>query len=192
MPNIERTSDIGRTERRSACPLGRLLLRALWDLASTVVPAVLIALCVNVFVAQATEIEGPSMQPNLYYDQWVVLDKATFRFFRAPRRGDVVTFTIPGQEQALIKRVVGLPGETVEVRDGEVFINGQLLEEHWLTCQGGPNYPPQVVPPSHLFVLGDNRPNSQDSRYFGPVPTDRISGRALLVCWPLDQVKPVR
>jgi signal peptidase I len=101
----------------------------------------------------------------------------------------VVTFTIPGEKQALIKRVVALPGETVEVRGGQVFINGQPLDEHWLTCQGRPNYPPQVVPPLHVFVLSDNRPNSRDSRYFGPVPTDRISGRALLVCWPLDQAK---
>ena len=167
--------------------VGRSLLRALWDIVSTIVPAVLIALLVNVFVVQAMTIDGPSMQPNLYYDQHVMIEKITYRFVHGPRRGDVVTFDLPGEEIPLIKRVVALPGETVEVRDGQVFIDGELLEEPWITQLGGPGYSSTVVPPLHVFVLGDNRPSSRDSRYFGPVSLEQIIGRALFVYWPPDQ-----
>ena len=171
---------------------GRWLRRALWEVASTVLPALFISLFINVFVAQASVINGPSMQPNLYYDQWVLVERATYRFVHGPRRGDVVTFHVAGEEEALIKRVVALPGETIEVRGGQVFIDAQHLDEHWTTRLGGPDYPPTVVPPLHVFVLGDNRPNSRDSRYFGPVPVDRIIGRACVVCWPPGQLRTIR
>lgn len=170
---------------------GRFLLRALWDIVSTVVPAVLIALFINVFMAQAMVVQGPSMQPNLYLDHRVMVEKITYRFIHGPRRGDVVIVEVQGEEEPLIKRVVALSGETVEVRGGQVFINGQLLEESWTTQQGGPSYPSTVVPPLHIFVLGDNRASSRDSRSFGPVSVDQIVGRAWVVYWPLDQVKLV-
>ena len=186
--------ELGPVEPDSSPTFGtrHWLLRALWEVASTVLPALFISLFINVFVAQASVIDGPSMQPNLFYDQWVLVEKATYRFVHGPRRGDIVTFHVPAEEEALIKRVVALPGETIEVRGGQVFIDEQLLEEHWTTRLGGPDYPPTVVPPLHVFVLGDNRPNSRDSRYFGPVPVDRIIGRACLICWPPDQFKSVR
>lgn len=172
--------------------VGRFLLRTLWDIVSTIVPAVLIALLVNVFVVQAMTIDGPSMQPNLYYDQRVMIEKVTYHFVHGPRRGDVVTFDVPGEETSLIKRVVALPGETVKVRDGQVFIDGELLKEPWTTQLGGPNYPSTLVPPLHVFVLGDNRPSSRDSRYFGPVSLEQIIGRALFVYWPPGQAKSLR
>lgn len=172
-----------------ASSMGRFLLWVLREVASTVVPAVFIALFINVYVAQATVIDGPSMQPNLYYDQRVMVEKVTYRFLHGPRRGDVVTFDLPGENGALIKRVVALPGETVEVQGGRVFIDGHLLEETWTTQFGGPDYPPTVVPSLHVFVLGDNRPNSRDSRYFGLVPIDQVIGQAWLVYWPPDQIK---
>ena len=174
---------------RQASNIGRLLLRALWDLVSTIVPAIVIALFINVFVAQAMVVQGPSMQPNLYYDQRVMVEKVTYRLIHGPRRGDVVIVDVPGEEEPLIKRVVALSGETVEVRGGYVFINGQLLEEPWTTQQGGPNYASTLVPPLHVFVLGDNRGSSRDSRSFGPVSVDQLIGRAWLIYWPLDQVK---
>jgi signal peptidase I len=171
--------------------VGRLLWRTLWDVISTVVPAVVIALFINVFVAQAMVVQGPSMQPNLYYDQRVMVEKITYRLAHGPRRGDVVVVEVPGEEEPLIKRVVALPGEMVEVRGGRVFINGELLEEPWATRQGGPSYASTLVPPLHVFVLGDNRNSSRDSRSFGPVLVDQLIGRAWLVYWPLDQVKLV-
>ncbi|MCP4535704.1 MAG: signal peptidase I [Chloroflexi bacterium] len=190
MEELENTAPEPKMEKRGLIfRLGRFLLRALWEVMSTVVPAVLIALFINVYVAQATVIDGPSMQPNLYYDQQVMVEKVTYRFFHGPRRGDVVTFELPNEDSALIKRVVALPGETVEVRNGRVLIDGQLLEEPWTTQLGGPNHSPTVVPALHIFVLGDNRPNSRDSRYFGLVPIEQVTGHAWFVCWPLEEIK---
>lgn len=171
---------------------GRWLGRILWEAATVVVPALLITLVVNAFVAQAMVVDGPSMQPNLYYHQRVIVEKVTYRLERGPQRGDVVTINLPGEKEDLIKRVVALAGETVEVRGGQVWVNGQLLEEPWLTRPGGPDYGPTVVPAQHVFVLGDNRGNSRDSRYFGPLPVKRIVARAVLVYWPLDKIKRLR
>ena len=187
------TSEPGTGERDLASHAGRFVLRALWEIVTTVVPAVFIALFINVYVAQATVIDGPSMQPNLYYDQWVMMEKVTYRFLHGPRRGDVMVFDVPDEKISLIKRVVALPGETVEVRGGQVFIDEdeQPLEEPWTTQLGGPDYPPTLVPPLHVFVLGDNRPVSRDSRYFGPVPLDQVHGRAWIICWPPGQVKVI-
>ena len=171
--------------------VGHTLMRVVWDLVSTVVPAVIIALFINVFVAQAMVVQGPSMQPNLNYDQRVMVEKITYRFFHGPRRGDIVIVDVPGEDEPLIKRVVALSGETVEVRSGQVWINGELLEEDWATHRGGPNYPSTAVPPLHVFVLGDNRGSSRDSRSFGAVSVDRLVGRAWLLYWPLDKIKIV-
>lgn len=146
---------------------------------------------INVFVAEAALVEyGPSMQPNLYRGDRVMAEKVSYRL-HPPYRGDVVIADRPGNEVALIKRVVALPGETVEVRGGHTFINGQPIEEPWVTNFGGPSYPPTVVPPDHLFILGDNRSNSRDSRAIGPVPINSIKGHVWLVYWPLDQIKLV-
>jgi signal peptidase I len=152
------------------------------------VPAVLIALFINVFVVQATTIDGPSMQPNLYGGQRVMTEKITYRFIHGPRRGDVVIVEMPGEGIPLIKRVIALPGETVEVRGGQVFIDGQPLEEPWITQPGGPDYAATTIPPLHVFVLGDNRPSSRDSRSFGPVSMDQLAGHALFIYWPPDHI----
>ena len=168
----------------------RFIRSAVWELATAVLPALLIALCINVFAAEATTVDGPSMQPNLYRGYRVVTEKVSYRF-HPPHRGDVVIVARPGSEGSLIKRVVALPGETVEVRGGHVLINGQQIEEPWVTNFGGPNHPPTVVPADHVFILGDNRRNSRDSRAIGPVPVDTIKGRVRLIYWPLDEIKVV-
>jgi signal peptidase I len=172
--------------------IGHFLAWALKETAGTILPAVLIALFVNVFVAQAMVVHGPSMQPNLHYDQRVMVEKITYRLIHGPRRGDVVVIDVPGEDEPLIKRVVALPGETVEVQGGQVFIDGQMQEESWATRQGGSDHPPTLVPPLHVFVLGDNRASSRDSRAFGPVSMDQIVGRASFVYWPPDQAKSLR
>ena len=148
----------------------QFVARAIWELVITVCPALLVALFINVFVAEAALVEyGPSMQPNLYRGYRVMAEKVSYHL-HPPHRGDVVIVDRPGNEVSLIKRVVALPGETVEVRDGHTFINGQPIEEPWVTNFGGPSCPPMVVPPDHVFILGDNRSNSRDSRAIGPVP----------------------
>jgi len=126
------------------------------------------------------------MEPNLHTDQRLVVEKVSYRF-HGPRRGDIVVIRVPSQgEELLIKRVVGLPGETVEIRDGRVYIDGQLLDEPYASGSTRQGRTAQVVvPPLHVFVMGDNRDHSNDSRAFGPVPIDNIVGRAWLSYWPL-------
>jgi signal peptidase I len=166
----------------------RWALRALREIAETVVPAVAIALAINIFLAQATQVLGQSMEPTLHSSQRVVVEKVTYRFLHGPRRGDIVVIDLPGQTDMLIKRVVGLPGEAVEVRGGQVYIDGELLDEPWVASSSGGNYGPKTIPPLHIFVLGDNRGASNDSRSFGPVKIEYVVGHAWFSYWPLEHV----
>jgi signal peptidase I len=158
------------------------------DVVGTILPAVLIALLIHVFLAQATRVYGQSMQPNLQTNERLVIEKLSYRL-HGPRRGDVVVLHDPsGGSELLIKRVVGLPGERVTIADGQVFIDGVALDEPYLnqeTQGGGRSW---LVPPLQVFVMGDNRQASRDSRSFGPVGRDQIIGRALFRYWPLDQI----
>lgn len=167
------------------------LSRALRDLLGTVVPAVVIALLIHAFLAQATRVYGQSMHPNLHSNERLVVEKLSYRF-HGPRRGDVVVLRDPsGSPELLIKRVIGLPGERVTIANGQVFIDGVPLEEPYLdqeTQGGGRSW---IVPPFHVFVMGDNRSASRDSRNFGPVPLDLIVGRAIFRYWPPSQIGPV-
>ena len=157
------------------------------ELLTTIIPAILIAMFINVYVAEAAEIEaGPSMQPNLYVGYRVMTEKVSY-YLHDPRRGDVVLVERPIEAGNLIKRVIGLPGETIEVRDGHTFINGQPIDEPWVTHFGGASYPATVIPKDHVFVVGDNRPNSHDSRQIGPVHLDDLIGRGWFVYWPLSE-----
>jgi signal peptidase I len=164
------------------------LLQALREIAETVIPAVIIALVINLFLAQATQVLGQSMEPTLHSTQRVVVEKVTYRFFHGPRRGDIVVISLPEQSEMLIKRVVGLPGETIEVRGGQVYIDGGPLDESWTVNPGGGSYGPRDIPPLHVFVMGDNRGASNDSRNFGPVAIEHIVGHAWFSYWPLEYV----
>jgi len=163
------------------------LLRGLREIGETVIPAVVIALFINLFLAQATQVLGQSMEPTLHSSQRVVIEKITYRF-HGPRRGDVVVIDSPKQSEMLIKRVVGLPGETIEIRGDQVLVDGVILEEDWSVRHGGGSYGPETVPPLHVFVLGDNRGASNDSRSFGPVPIEDIVGHAWVSYWPPEDI----
>lgn len=163
------------------------LFRALREISETVIPAVIIALFINLFLAQATQVLGQSMEPTLHSSQRVVIEKVTYRF-QGPRRGDVVVVDSSRQSEMLIKRVVGLPGERIEVSEGRVYVNGDLLEESWAVKPGGGHYGPETIPPLHVFVLGDNRGASNDSRNLGPVPIEDIVGHAWISYWPLKDI----
>jgi signal peptidase I len=169
---------------------GRFLFTLAKEVVGTVLPAIFIALFINVFVAQAMVIEGPSMEPTLYYNERVVVEKLSY-FVHEPRRGDVVVIDMPEHVEPLIKRVLGLPGETIAVQDGQVFIDDSPVVEPWAPHLGGPDYPPTVVPAGHVFVLGDNRGHSNDSRAFGPVRIDQIIGRAWVIYWPFNEAGPI-
>lgn len=166
----------------------RIALRWLSEGVETIVPAVLIALLINLFLAQATRVYGQSMEPNLHSDQRLVVEKLSYNFHE-PRRGDIVVLQVSQAGSGLlIKRVIGLAGEKVEIKNGKVYINEQPLEEPYLSHQSQRDMRATVVPPEHVFVLGDNRGFSNDSRSFGAVPLDNIVGRAWFSYWPLDQV----
>jgi signal peptidase I len=168
-------------------------------------------------IVQNFKIEGSSMEPTLFTGQYILVNKlvyfhfdlnAPFRLlpgqeelsqrivypFHQPRRGDIVVFEYPRDvSKDYIKRVIGLPGDQVEIRDGNVFINGEQLDQPFLkgaptycvggySCNGGV----MTVPEGHIFVMGDNRANSSDSREWGELPLDRVVGQAWLIYYPVS------
>jgi signal peptidase I len=166
------------------------MLRIIREVLETMIPAVIIALLINLLLAQATRVYGQSMEPNLHTDQRLVVEKISYSRWwpvGGPQRGDVVVFRIDPNSDLLIKRVIGLPGDRVEIRAGQVYINGESLNEMYLTQPTYGDYGPVDVPPLHIFVLGDNRGFSNDSRAFGALSLETIIGRAWLSYWPPDQ-----
>jgi signal peptidase I len=172
------------------------LLHIARETLETIVPAILIALLINLFLAQATRVYGQSMEPNLHTDQRLIVEKLSYnRYLRqylgldGPQRGDVVVIHLDGQgDELLIKRIIGLPGDLVEIHDGQVFVNSRPLAEPYLTGVTTGFYGPTIIPPLHVFVLGDNRSFSNDSRNFGTVPLRDVVGRAWFSYWPLEQI----
>jgi signal peptidase I len=158
------------------------------ELLTSLLPALLLALLIRTVVAEAALVEGPSMQPNLYTGFAILAEKVSYHL-HSPQRGDVVLFDLPNETQPLVKRVLALPGETVAVRGGHVYIDGRPIDEPWVTYFGGPGYPTTRIPAGYVFVLGDNRGDSRDSRSFGPVPLGAIRGHVVLILWPLDRAR---
>ena len=141
-------------------------------------------------VASPFYVGSESMVPTLKVWDRVLINKLAYDL-EEPRRGDIVLFESPdGGEDPLIKRVVALPGDSVELHRGELFVNGEPQKEPYVNK----NYPdrsfyaPTTVPKDHVFAMGDNRANSQDSRIFGPVPEENIEGEAFLRFWPPDRI----
>ena len=151
-----------------------------------IVETVLLTAAIFLVVNAATgrfRIEGDSMEPNLHNGEYVLIDKVSY-LLHPPERGDVVVFTPPNNERDYIKRVIGLPGDTVEVRGGQVYVNGVMLDEPYLQQAILRDEPARIVEEGRYFVLGDNRNNSSDSRSFGTITPQSIVGRAWLVYWP--------
>jgi signal peptidase I len=150
--------------------------------------AIGLALVIIVFLYQPVKVEGTSMAPLLSDQERIFINKFVYRF-EPVQRGDVVVFWYPlDRTKSFIKRVIGLPGETVEIRDGVVFVNGKMLTERYVPAQYEDltDYGPVRVPRNSFFVMGDHRISSNDSRVFGPVPRQYIYGRAVFAYWPVD------
>jgi signal peptidase I len=145
---------------------------------------------VRPFVVEAFFIPSESMVPTLRVGDRVLVNKFIYRFTE-PERGDIIVFeSVEGGGDDLIKRVVGVPGDEISVRGGKLVVNGEPQKEPYLNRK----YPdrsfaaPTTVPEGHVFVMGDNRANSRDSRFFGPVPEKKIEGEAFLLFWPPDRI----
>jgi signal peptidase I len=150
--------------------------------------AIGLALIIIVFLYQPVKVEGTSMAPLLSDQERIFINKFVYRF-EPIQRGDVVVFWYPvDPTKSFIKRVVGLPGETVEIRQGVVYVNGKSLSEPYVPPQYEDlsDYPPTRVPPDKFFVMGDHRISSNDSRVFGAVESRYIYGRAVFAYWPVD------
>jgi signal peptidase I len=171
------------------------------DLLQTVVFAISIFLFVYLLLFQPHKIKGESMFPTYLDGEFLLTDKISYRF-NPPARGDVIVFKAPvNEEDDYIKRIIGLPGDKVSIKNGRVYINDKILEEPYLPenlrTEGGfflQNNKEVVVPEDNFFVLGDNRTYSSDSRAWGFVPKQNIIGKAWFVYWPPQKagiVKPV-
>ncbi len=161
--------------------------QALAEAAQVVIPALILALIVHLFLAQATVVFGQSMEPNLHPHQRLIVDKISYRL-HAPQRNDIVVIRLPDMDELLVKRIVALPGELVEIRSGIVYVNGEAVAEPFPHDMTPYDMTPLILGPLSYFVLGDNRSNSNDSRAFGPVTLDEILGRVWLRYWPLDEL----
>lgn len=152
--------------------------------------AAVVAVVIVVFVVQPVRVEGTSMEPRLEDQERIFVNKFVYHF-SGIERGDIVVFWYPEDpSKSFIKRVVGLPDETVEVRSGVVFINGRRLVEPYVPSAyfDISSYPPEVVPSQHYFMLGDRRNSSNDSRNWGFVPRQNIFGKAIFRYWPVSKL----
>jgi signal peptidase I len=167
--------------------------RAVWEFLHDLSVAVLFCFFLITFVAQAFRVQGTSMEPLLEDGERIVVNKFVYRF-RPIERGDVVVFWYPRDPSvSFIKRVVALPGDTVEIRSGRVLVNGVTVPEAYLppSYRDGDNFPPTEIGKGFYFVLGDHRRSSNDSRSWGEVPERYIYGRAVFRFWPLQKIGPI-
>ncbi len=187
----------------SQAPVQASLLGAVWEFIQILLLALLMVILIR-NVVQNYRIEGLSMEPNFHDGQFLIVNRYAYCpgihleipivnvalyektwCTRLPNRGDVIIFEYPRDpSRDFIKRVIGLPGETIEVREGKVYVNDQLMPEPFGPNPGSYNAGPLVVGPDEVYVMGDNRNNSSDSHMWGPLPLKLIIGRALVSYWP--------
>jgi signal peptidase I len=196
--DIDRLRGEGKYEPRHARRPKKISpLRNAVEWVIVIAGALALALVIRTFLFAAFYIPSPSMVPTLKENDRVLVNKLSYRLHDV-NRGDVIVFERPPAEadqsiKDLIKRVIGLPGETVESREGRVVVDGRYLEEPYLRleesgCSGTENLPPTVVPDGHVFVMGDNRCDSSDSRVFGAIDQELIVGRAFVRVWPITHL----
>lgn len=173
------------TEQPEAKEKDSGLLRFVLDILETLVLSVILFIGINA-VSARIRVDGSSMEPTLRSGEFVIVNKLTYKFGN-PSRGDIVVFHFPRDpEQEYIKRVIGLPGDQVNISQGNVYVNDQRIIEPYIAAK--PGYEGNwVVPDNQLFVLGDNRNNSSDSHNWGTVPQEYVVGKAVFIYWPPEQ-----
>jgi signal peptidase I len=188
-PDIDRTDPDEESELQSRVEIKKeYRSRELRGWIISLAAAVIIALGLRFFVFEFIRVDGPSMQPTLYTDEYVFMEKVTF-WFRHPERGDIVICSFPKSNQSYVKRVICVPGDKVKVADGVLYING-VPDHEYFSGVYDKNMAELIVPENSVMVMGDNRNQSRDSRDpgVGPIPYNYIIGKAVFVIFPLDKI----
>jgi signal peptidase I len=160
-------------------------LETVRDILETILIALLLAVLIRVFIIETFVVDGPSMEATLWDGQRLLVSKMAYRFSE-PKRGDVVIFRYPlDPSKDYVKRVIAVGGDTIEVRMGRVYVNSERREEPYVLNPGLYDMRSTIVPEGCVFVMGDNRTNSEDSRSFGPIKVESLKGKAIAVIWPL-------
>ena len=190
-----------RQTEEGSPPFSRSARSRAWDRTKDIFFMVVAVLFIRTFVVQAYQIPTGSMENTLLVGDFLIANKfiygprIPFTPFKIkgmePKRGDIVIFRSPTDEKDFIKRCIALPGESLEIRDNQVFIDGEYLEEDYIYLGEGSsrkaNFGPIIVPEGRIFVLGDNRNSSYDSRYWGALDEDRLKGKAEVIHWSWDK-----
>lgn len=162
---------------------------SIWEFLRSIIVALLIVVPIRAWVAQPFIVQGSSMLPNFHHGEYLIIDEFSYHL-RKPERGEVVVFRYPRQpSQFFIKRVIGLPGDNIEIKSGSVWINGNAFEENYLpqSLATAPDAT-TILGVDEYFVLGDNREASSDSRAWGGLQGHFIVGKTLLRLWPLNRI----
>ncbi len=164
-----------------------------YEFLKTTIFVILVAVFFRYFLIQPFVVVGESMEPNFHDKEYLVIDKLSYRF-REPRRGEVVIFHPPqNNRESYIKRIIGLTGEKVEIKEGSVYVNDKLLEESYIWKDTNKAFSEQnmitKLDEDEFFVFGDNRDHSSDSREIGPVPKNNLQGRVVVVLLPLSSIR---
>jgi signal peptidase I len=186
-------AEVAAPEAAARPAVRQRFLRAGWEFLHDLSVAVLFCFFLIAFVAQAFRVQGTSMEPLLLDGERIVVNKFVYRF-RPIERGDVVVFWFPQNPSlSFVKRVVGLPGDRVEIRNGELVVNDIVNKEPYLPASFRDNddHPPTEVRKGYYFVLGDHRRSSNDSRSWGEVPEKYIYGKAVFRFWPFARMGPI-
>ncbi|WFR63166.1 signal peptidase I [Paenibacillus amylolyticus] len=174
---------------------GKSWVVELWDWVKTIVVAFVIMMLLNLFVFNLSMVKGQSMQPTLVERDRLFVNKIVYHL-GAPSRSDVIVLRDPSEgvekKDFLVKRIVGLPGDTIEVKDHHLYVNGERQAETYTDIEvQDPDFGPITLAPDHFFVMGDNRHEgkSKDSRVFGSITSDQIVGKAEFIFWPFSELK---
>jgi len=180
-------NEISEDETPDTKSKGRLFFDFLKETVFIIIAAFLISLIIRFFVVEAFNIQQHSMEPTLHDGERVLVSKCIYRF-TPTSYGDIIILESPMNSSDFVKRVIATEGETVELKEGELLIDGKAIEEPYIKFVDLSNYGPVEVPEDKIFVAGDNRPNSLDSRIFGPIPEDNVVGKVFFIYWPMDRI----
>ncbi len=161
------------------------------DWVVSIIVAVVMAMLIRTFIVELYIVDGPSMRPTLEHEERLVVNKFIYHL-RDPAKGEVLIFRYPRDpSRDFIKRVIATAGDTIEIKEGRVYVNDQMLNEDYILEKTRTEYPKVTIPDGTIFVMGDNRNNSDDSRFadVGFVPLELIKGKAVVVFWPIDKMQ---